>query len=440
MSSIDNDTVLSAITVPGTHESLSRFGGPLAVCQVWSLERQLEVGVRFVDVHAGIWFPAEEHVYVRDSHWMFWQHVELEEVLETIVGFLRKHGSETVLLKVTPHGFYQERVKSLMKAVLRRYRDKMWTDPSVPVLKQVRGKVVLVQSEAFAAGIETRNSFFLERDQLLEVEMKIVQLKPRLCRGSLVVTDVAASRFRSPRTLAQIVNQQLYRFLEQHQEGSQNRGCLGVVSTSFPSAELIGTIVRIGPCDCGSETVSPITRPSGPESLKPPEPAPSPPKSGTASTPEPEPPDQGSKTSHDAVTPPGAEPRQDSEPPEPIREAKSPSPSWPEAVTAPQPEPEPATTPSSGSEPSGSDSEPPEAVTTHQPEPVPATKPSSGSEPSGSDSEPPEAVATPQPEPEPATTPSSGSEPSGSDSATPEATSNYTKLRFRTIWVRFSNT
>ncbi|XP_070702945.1 uncharacterized protein [Pempheris klunzingeri] len=100
MKSIPDDTPVSAISIPGTHESLSLYGGPLATCQVWNLEKQLKMGLRYFDLHAGIWLPNQKHIYIRDSHWMFWQHTDFGEVLKIIFSFLKDHGSETGCLGV----------------------------------------------------------------------------------------------------------------------------------------------------------------------------------------------------------------------------------------------------------------------------------------------------------------------------------------------------
>ncbi|XP_029299576.1 uncharacterized protein LOC115016051 [Cottoperca gobio] len=58
---IPDETPVSAISIPGTHESLSLHGGPLDKCQVWTLKDQLNVGIRYFEMHAGIWLPTLEN-------------------------------------------------------------------------------------------------------------------------------------------------------------------------------------------------------------------------------------------------------------------------------------------------------------------------------------------------------------------------------------------
>jgi 1-phosphatidylinositol phosphodiesterase len=49
METISDSVKIADMSIPGTHDSLSLFGGDLAETQVWSITRQLEVGVRFFD-------------------------------------------------------------------------------------------------------------------------------------------------------------------------------------------------------------------------------------------------------------------------------------------------------------------------------------------------------------------------------------------------------
>uniref|UniRef100_A0A3Q1HMN8 Uncharacterized protein n=1 Tax=Anabas testudineus TaxID=64144 RepID=A0A3Q1HMN8_ANATE len=221
MQSIPNETLLSAITIPGTHESLSLHGGPLAVCQVWTLDQQLKVGLRYFDIHTGIWIYTQKHI---------------------ILNFLNEHSSETVLLKVTVHWFHKDKVKTMINELIEQHKDKIWTKSSVPTLQQARGKIILLQSETFTAGAENHKSFFLMKNMLLHVEKKIKRIKSVLCNESIILTDSAASVFSSPRSLAKRFNTQLYDFLNQHKDTSLNQGCLGIFSMNFPGVDLIKSI------------------------------------------------------------------------------------------------------------------------------------------------------------------------------------------------------
>ncbi|XP_062291383.1 1-phosphatidylinositol phosphodiesterase-like [Scomber scombrus] len=129
MKSIPDDTPISAISIPGTHKSLSLYGGVLIQCQVWTLDQQLKVGLRYFDVHAGFKLPTDKDVIIRDAE----QHV---------------------------------------KELIQSYKSKMWTELSVPNMKQVRGKIVFLQSDTFRAGPKTLGSSFFEGGSLNNIEDK----------------------------------------------------------------------------------------------------------------------------------------------------------------------------------------------------------------------------------------------------------------------------
>ena len=45
MSKIPNNIPLSQLTIPGTHNSCSLYGGPIAITQSWSIANQLRAGI-----------------------------------------------------------------------------------------------------------------------------------------------------------------------------------------------------------------------------------------------------------------------------------------------------------------------------------------------------------------------------------------------------------
>ncbi|XP_032391517.1 1-phosphatidylinositol phosphodiesterase-like, partial [Etheostoma spectabile] len=252
MKSIPDKTPVSAISIPGTHESLSLHGGPLAKCQVWTLKDQLNVGIRYFDVHVGIWLLTQNHIYIRDRHWMFSQHIQFDEVLGTVSDFLTVHSTETVLLKVTLRGLYKRKVEEeLLKKLIQKFKKKIWNKLSVPNMEQARGKIVFLQSNMFNAGTLNHESFFIKYNKLINVEEKIKQIKPHLCDHHIVLTDSAASRFESPKNVAKKVNKQLNNLVVKHKKNSLNQGCLGVLSMDFPSVDLVKNIIQLKPCNCG---------------------------------------------------------------------------------------------------------------------------------------------------------------------------------------------
>uniref|UniRef100_A0A665W7I4 Phosphatidylinositol-specific phospholipase C X domain-containing protein n=1 Tax=Echeneis naucrates TaxID=173247 RepID=A0A665W7I4_ECHNA len=241
MMSIPDTTPLSAITIPGTHESLSLYGGPL-VCQVWTLENQLSVGLRFFDIHAGIWIWTQKYLYIRDRYWMFSQGKKVDEVLECIAKFLEVHKSETVLMMVTLHGLYKDTAKELWATLVDTYKNIMLTSNSVPNMEQARGKIVLLQSHnGPSGGAQVQSSPFFKNNELISHKVDTMELRLDVCKSHFVLTDMETKRFRikSQKNLARRVNQQIYNVVLQSKKSSASQGCLGVFGMIFPGAELI---------------------------------------------------------------------------------------------------------------------------------------------------------------------------------------------------------
>jgi hypothetical protein len=50
MREIKGTTMISELSLPGTHDSLSLYGGDAVENQVWTITKQLEAGIRFFDL------------------------------------------------------------------------------------------------------------------------------------------------------------------------------------------------------------------------------------------------------------------------------------------------------------------------------------------------------------------------------------------------------
>ena len=56
MSFLNNDLELKDLTIPGTHESCALHGIFFAINQTWSLENQLNAGIRFFDLRMRLYY------------------------------------------------------------------------------------------------------------------------------------------------------------------------------------------------------------------------------------------------------------------------------------------------------------------------------------------------------------------------------------------------
>uniref|UniRef100_A0A8C4QB65 Phosphatidylinositol-specific phospholipase C X domain-containing protein n=1 Tax=Eptatretus burgeri TaxID=7764 RepID=A0A8C4QB65_EPTBU len=95
MADISDKKSIAEISLPGTHNTMSFYGGPSVQCQSWCLKQQLEAGVRFLDIRA-------RH-YINDlpiHHEAFYQHVTFRNVVQETMDFLKRHPREVLILKL----------------------------------------------------------------------------------------------------------------------------------------------------------------------------------------------------------------------------------------------------------------------------------------------------------------------------------------------------
>ncbi|XP_044192375.1 translation initiation factor IF-2-like, partial [Thunnus albacares] len=419
MESIPDDTPISAISIPGTHKSLSLYG-PFKTYQIWTLDKQLKVGLRFFDVHTGIFSSFLKDINIGESAKIFQKNMRFVDALKIIFDFLDDSKSETVLLKVTIHGLIREaEVEQRIKVLLQKYKHRIWTESSIPNMKQARGKIVFLQSDTFHAGLKSHESNFFKGDKLNNIEAKLKDMKSRVCRD--IVLTVPADVWR-PKRLARTINKKFIDFIEEYKRDPSNQDCFGILSFNFPSAEMIKNIIQIKSCSCGlgsasePESKTPEPESSTPEQKSlPPEPeSKTPEPESSTSEPKSLPPEPESKTPE----PKSSTPEQKSPPPEP----KSPPPE-PESKT---PEPE-SSTPEPKSPPPEPESKTPEPESsTPEPKSPPPEPESKTPEPESSTPEPKSPPPEPEsktPEPE-SSTPESKSPPPEQESKTPEPESS----------------
>jgi 1-phosphatidylinositol phosphodiesterase len=156
MSVLSDSLRLSELSIPGTHQSLSRYAGGVAPIdavrnQSMALKFQLESGIRVLDVRCAI-AGRMFQIY----HGRYFQHENFGGVLDTVVAFLRDHRGETVLMRVKeertdqPGTFFDIFRKTYWND--KKYKDYMWdplTNMSLnPTLGEMRGKIVILQDFA----------------------------------------------------------------------------------------------------------------------------------------------------------------------------------------------------------------------------------------------------------------------------------------------------
>ncbi len=145
MASVDDGTSLAALSIPGTHDSGAMFEPfpGLAKCQSLTIADQLAAGVRYFDIRCHH-FQDQFLIY----HGSIDQNQSFDDVLATMLGFLDKHPTETIIVSVKEEGTAMMPVKSFeatFASYLDQARDRWYLDSTVPALGAVRGKLVLLR-------------------------------------------------------------------------------------------------------------------------------------------------------------------------------------------------------------------------------------------------------------------------------------------------------
>lgn len=149
LTALPDSTVLSRLTLPGTHDTCARVGGGLAACQTLSLAEQLAAGVRFIDIRC-------RHIddVFAIHHGSVFQNLYFGTgVQDVCADFLAANPGETIIMSVKEE-YTSSNITRTFEQTFDNYvsqRPAIWhLGNTVPTLGAVRGKVVLFRR--FSAG------------------------------------------------------------------------------------------------------------------------------------------------------------------------------------------------------------------------------------------------------------------------------------------------
>jgi len=145
MGQIDGDRKLSSLSIPGTHDSgaVHELLRGTAQCQTLSIPDQLAAGVRFLDIRC-------RHV---DNTFLIYhgfvdQHLTFAQVARDCLTFLQEHPSEAILMSIKEEYEPSRNTRSFPEtfdAFVQKNGDRWFLGDSIPCLKDVRGKIVLLR-------------------------------------------------------------------------------------------------------------------------------------------------------------------------------------------------------------------------------------------------------------------------------------------------------
>lgn len=279
MSRLPGDTALSAITIPGTHDSATQYVSLKSIfrCQDTDILTQVQNGFRYLDIRLAIDEEAERlktvHSFAdcRKGASSSSGPLYLEDILEGLYGFLGEHPTETVIFCVkAEHGDDPaDRLQELLYREIDKAPQMWYLRNEIPTLDEARGRLVLavrfedalgrdslscglrflwedqggravVEPPYVASAINENQTLWVQDRFKYDVNTKLSAVLATLtsCPASedafsLNFTSTAGKMwFGFPRRYAKRINQRLLEYELNKQT------CYGVVIVDFATAEL----------------------------------------------------------------------------------------------------------------------------------------------------------------------------------------------------------
>ena len=154
MNSVRDTIPLSALSIPGTHNSPTYHRAlPSVRCQVTPVREQLAQGVRFLDIRVQPDSPLDPSKDTLNLvHGVFPISLtgpkRFRLVVDEVLTFLEQNPSETVIMSVKREGPGNATDAQLSRIMRDHYAgdvNKWFTAPRIPTVGEARGKIVLVR-------------------------------------------------------------------------------------------------------------------------------------------------------------------------------------------------------------------------------------------------------------------------------------------------------
>ncbi|KAL1898407.1 hypothetical protein Cpir12675_001872 [Ceratocystis pirilliformis] len=283
MSNLADNTPLSMLSIPGTHNSMTDKMTEKLQGQNVPLAHQLNAGIRYFDI-SGRLFSNRISIYHGNTNTQY----TFEDVFTELFNFLDLHPRETILLRIQKDAFY-DRSKDFSH-ILNRYLapgapvgdsrvHHVFSQGSkgitgVPTLGEVRGKVFVLQdfkaeSDNFY-GLSWRSSDMSVYDFKFATGSHFLGLKWSATRAfmtritkknseKLRVTHTTASAGAQPIEIAAgagVNEPGMNRYLGTYLRDEHKSGRVGVIAMDFPGKFLIEEILKLNNVYQASSSVS----------------------------------------------------------------------------------------------------------------------------------------------------------------------------------------
>ncbi|PMM00625.1 hypothetical protein BCT63_19730 [Vibrio kanaloae] len=146
MASIKDEIKITRISIPGTHDTASRYYGDITKNQTLDIRQQLDAGIRYFDIRLK---NVHDSLHLYHGPMYLWQ--TFNEVMTITRDFLDENPSETVLMRIKKEQPDLSLVFNFEENInhhINLFSDTFWNTGSssyIPSLGEVRGKVVILK-------------------------------------------------------------------------------------------------------------------------------------------------------------------------------------------------------------------------------------------------------------------------------------------------------
>ncbi|KAG0649917.1 1-phosphatidylinositol phosphodiesterase [Hyphodiscus hymeniophilus] len=167
MSKLRNETPLSALSIPGTHNSPTHHTAlPSVRCQAVSVREQLDNGIRFLDIRVQPEKPSDPTkdglILVHSAFPVSLTGTKyLRGLMDHIFAFLDANPSETVIVSLKREGIGKSTDQHLSKILHEHYADdprRWFTENRIPTLGEVRKRVIVIRRFALDDSLKGENN------------------------------------------------------------------------------------------------------------------------------------------------------------------------------------------------------------------------------------------------------------------------------------------
>ena len=266
MALLPDDTDLRKLSIPGTHNSFAfRWKGDACQNQTWSVEQQLNVGIRYFDLRL---VPHNDkfHIYHGECDLT----MEFGDALKLVRKFLRSHPGETILLRVKEEDRDDddEEFNKIWSNYKNRWgfgglfaKREVYDDEKKLELGKLRGKIwLLCQRSSLGQcgnfgmkytsdGIEIQDKYEVwATDVSLKHKKRLIQThilnantnaQLRLEDRKLYLNHLSGAYGMIPRDVAKATHESTYNYLEKN-----NIKTTGVLIMDYPGEWLIYNILK----------------------------------------------------------------------------------------------------------------------------------------------------------------------------------------------------